>query len=90
MCAENMTDLSIDELEEIKRNVVKLLVDRSSDGLNCAFNGLNPWFKWTGVFLCVFVKSGKTNYDVDRCNLHKLQILKLIFILIIFLRLNLK
>lgn len=52
---EKKTDLAIDELEELKGNVVELFVDGSDDGLDRTLDGLNSRFQWTGVFFGVFV-----------------------------------
>ena len=72
-----ITDLAIDELEEFEGDVVELLVDRSDDGFDGAFDSLDARFKWTGVFFGVLVEARETYHEVDRRHLDEIQVLEL-------------
>lgn len=74
-CAMCSADLAVNELEELEGDVVEPLVDRSDDGFDGAFDGLDARFEWTGALFGVLVESREADQDVDRRHLHEIQIL---------------
>lgn len=48
----------INELEEVQGNIMVFVVNRSDDGFDGSFDGLNAGFEGTGVVLGVIVDCG--------------------------------
>lgn len=75
---EIITDFAVDELEELKGDVVEPLVDRSDDGFDGSFDGLDTRFKWTRVLLGEFVEAREADNYIDRRHLNEIQIFEII------------
>lgn len=75
MCAVCSADLAVDEDEEIEGDVVEPLVDRSDNGFDVAFDGLDARFEWTGALFGVVVEGREADHNVDHRHLHEIQIL---------------
>lgn len=70
--------LNIKELESFKRKVMILFINRSNDGFDGVFDGLNTRLQRTDILFGVFVNSRDTNNKVDHCVLHKIQIFQML------------
>lgn len=79
----NVTHLAVHELEDLDRDVVELVVDRSDNALNRSLHGLNPGLQRTGLVLRVTVGVRQAHQSVDRCHLHELQVLQPLLLLLV-------
>lgn len=56
---------------------MEFLVDRSDDGSDGSFNGLNSGPQRAGILLGIFVERREAHDDVRRRHLHEIQIFQL-------------
>ena len=60
---------------------MEFLVDRSDDGSDGSFNGLNSGPQRTGILLGIFVERREAYHDVHRRHLHEIQIFQLLLLI---------
>lgn len=83
-------DLAIDESEEVGRNVVEFLVNRSDDGSDGSFDGLNSGSQRTGILLGIFIERREAYHHVRRRYQHQIQIFQLLLLTFQYLQIQYK
>lgn len=83
MTKESWYYLAIDEFEELDRNAVVLVVDRSDDVSDSAFDGLDAGLQRTGLALRVSVQVREAKHRVHRSHLDEVQVFKPLFLFLI-------
>lgn len=68
------TDLAIDELEEVERDVVELIVDGADDGLDRPLHRLDAGLQRARALLCVLVQLRHAHHRLQCRHMHELQV----------------
>lgn len=69
-----MTDLAINELEDLKGNGVELVVDGADDGLDGALDGLDARLEQARVLLGKVVKPREAHHRLHRRHVEEVQV----------------
>lgn len=75
----------IDKFEESNGDVLELVVDRTHDGLDGAFNSLHAGLQRARVVLGVAVQPREAHQGVQRRHLHEFQVFQPLFFLAVSL-----